>query len=263
MKALEDTMIQNFSASRCRMQRGFTLIELLIVIAIISLLAAILFPVFARVRESARRTSCLSNMKQLGLAFLHYSQDYDEKFPTVLENTHTSSAYQTWDVAIFPYVNNDQVYMCPSAPQQNTRCYAFNPWASGSTNYFYANFSGPSAGYKMSLAGISKPTNVVLLSEYWSWSPQPAPTAAGYAQRRRWSQSVISGNILWSQRSTVPWGTYTGSMRLPGTTSTAGSSTTTVGAHESQTNVLYCDGHAKSIAIGAPPTDGSFAWSPF
>src|SRR5476651_819462 len=64
-----------------RSRHGFTLIELLVVIAIIAILAAILFPVFARAREQARRTSCLSNMKQIGLALFMYAQDYDETLP--------------------------------------------------------------------------------------------------------------------------------------------------------------------------------------
>src|SRR5579872_2787695 len=66
-----------------RGRRGFTLIELLVVIAIIAILAAILFPVFARAREQARKASCISNMKQLGLAALMYTQDYDETWPTM------------------------------------------------------------------------------------------------------------------------------------------------------------------------------------
>ena len=69
--------------------KGFTLIELLVVIAIIAILAAILFPVFARARENARRTSCLNNMKQIGLGFMQYTQDYDEKYPPNMPETGT------------------------------------------------------------------------------------------------------------------------------------------------------------------------------
>src|SRR5687768_5924591 len=73
----------------CRRKRngalkGFTLIELLVVIAIIAILAAILFPVFARARENARRSSCQSNLKQIGLGFAQYTQDYDEKMPITI-----------------------------------------------------------------------------------------------------------------------------------------------------------------------------------
>lgn len=72
-------MVKNSSKST---GKGFTLIELLVVIAIIAILAAILFPVFARARENARRSSCMSNMKQIGLGLMQYTQDYDEKLPT-------------------------------------------------------------------------------------------------------------------------------------------------------------------------------------
>ena len=84
---------------------GFTLIELLVVIAIIAILAAILFPVFARARENARRSSCQSNMKNIALGFKQYLQDYDEKYP----------AKDTWTTAIFTYTKSDQVLRCPSA----------------------------------------------------------------------------------------------------------------------------------------------------
>jgi len=85
--------------------KGFTLIELLVVIAIIAILAAILFPVFARARENARRSSCQSNMKNIALGFKQYLQDYDEKYP----------AKDSWTTAIFTYTKSDQVLRCPSA----------------------------------------------------------------------------------------------------------------------------------------------------
>ena len=103
---------------------GFTLIELLVVIAIIAILAAILFPVFAKAREKARQTSCLSNVKQLSLGVLMYAQDYDEMLPMLYFNTGVSGAITwpdgvarssaMWMVSIFPYVKNIQLFSCPS-----------------------------------------------------------------------------------------------------------------------------------------------------
>lgn len=119
-------------------RQGFTLIELLVVIAIISILAAILFPVFARARENARKTSCLSNLKQLGLGFMQYLQDYDGRFPgagqyqkwtngghwvrgnaasSLTTNAGVYVAGQTTNVeegAIYPYVKSSQIFICPS-----------------------------------------------------------------------------------------------------------------------------------------------------
>jgi prepilin-type N-terminal cleavage/methylation domain-containing protein/prepilin-type processing-associated H-X9-DG protein len=93
------------------MRKGFTLIELLVVIAIIAILAAILFPVFARAREKALTSSCSSNLKQLTLAFLQYVQDYDECLPyAYMENATWGYWYQT----LQPYLKNTQVLQCPS-----------------------------------------------------------------------------------------------------------------------------------------------------
>jgi len=95
---------------------GFTLIELLVVIAIIAILASILFPVFARARENARRSSCQSNMKQLGLGIIQYTQDYDEKYPLARQETDpiTIYSYAYWGQLIMPYVKSPQVLECPS-----------------------------------------------------------------------------------------------------------------------------------------------------
>jgi prepilin-type N-terminal cleavage/methylation domain-containing protein/prepilin-type processing-associated H-X9-DG protein len=99
------------------LRKGFTLIELQVVIAIIAILAAILFPVFARAREKARQASCLSNLKQIGLATLAYAQDYDETFCAVRCGANCNAALRTGGLAqhaILPYVKNQQVFLCPS-----------------------------------------------------------------------------------------------------------------------------------------------------
>jgi prepilin-type N-terminal cleavage/methylation domain-containing protein/prepilin-type processing-associated H-X9-DG protein len=100
---------------------GFTLIELLVVIAIIAILAAILFPVFARARENARRSSCQSNLKQIGLGFAQYTQDYDETYPMGLHNTPSyAHPYENmdgqvgWAVQMQPYIKSVQIFQCPS-----------------------------------------------------------------------------------------------------------------------------------------------------
>ncbi|HEX8234726.1 MAG TPA: DUF1559 domain-containing protein [Abditibacteriaceae bacterium] len=139
-------------------RRGFTLIELLVVIAIIAILAAILFPVFARARDNARRASCQSNLKQIGLGFIQYTQDYDGQYPMTMANWRfgtqeydwtTNQQDQPfgrmrlkrwgWEHAIFPYIKSAQLFRCPGANQslpENQDPNSDNTaWSAGTTQY--------------------------------------------------------------------------------------------------------------------------------
>src|SRR5215211_849005 len=130
---------------------GFTLIELLVVIAIIALLAAILFPAFSRAREMAGRSACASNMRQLGLGFAQYTQDYDENLPrfSMSSNGYLGSMGWSggdgprWADEVFPYVKSTQIFDCPSGDHTLT----LYPGGSSFdiTTYSYGYVS-PSAG---------------------------------------------------------------------------------------------------------------------
>lgn len=101
-----------------RHRNAFTLIELLVVIAIIAILAAILFPVFAQAREAARKSSCLSNLKQIGLAVQAYCIDNDQCYPPSQAGSNTANI--SWPTIITPYVKNEGVFVCPSGERSNT-----------------------------------------------------------------------------------------------------------------------------------------------
>jgi len=120
-----------------RTQRGaaFTLIELLVVIAIIAILAAILFPVFGRARENARRSSCQSNLKQISLGIKQYTQDYDEKFPQAVSTYDGLDAPLGWADGVQPYIKTYQIMQCPSEPNEQSQAAKASDF--GYSDYWY------------------------------------------------------------------------------------------------------------------------------
>ena len=136
---------------------GFTLIELLVVIAIIAILAAILFPVFAKVREKARQTACLSNVKQLTLGFMQYQQDFDEMSPPGISHTYSLKG---WAGQIYPYVKSAGVFVCPSDSSAKASCsYCYN------RNLLSSYDSTTRAVTTYPVAAFGAPAKTVLLCE--------------------------------------------------------------------------------------------------
>lgn len=154
------------------MKRGFTLIELLVVIAIIAILAAILFPVFARAREKARQTSCLSNMKEIGLAMAMYVQDYDETMPRRFLYCANDTQLFWWHDMVQPYVKNWQIMLCPSVDPLGTYTYRRPPGLPNPLEYTYSvnaqsewGAGGPGVNSLTRLAAIKLPAECIHVAE--------------------------------------------------------------------------------------------------
>jgi prepilin-type N-terminal cleavage/methylation domain-containing protein/prepilin-type processing-associated H-X9-DG protein len=192
-------------------RRGFTLIELLVVIAIIAILAAILFPVFARAREKARQSSCQSNLKQIGIAWTMYAQDYDERYPrgsgyiacgTPADPPGTNTIYGLqgeWYLTCAPYIKNEQIFNCPSSPYTN-----FN---SGNTTggTFGVGYTRNSNINATAIATIPEPAYTLCLvdgrNNYFRWiCPGDTTTNYGWSNTRHndgFNALFLDGHVKW------------------------------------------------------------------
>jgi len=162
-------------------RKGFTLIELLVVIAIIAILAAILFPVFARARENARRSSCQSNLKQIGLGLMQYAQDYDDSVVPVIWPNGANGPGQ-WSQLIQPYIKSTQLFQCPSNPSNGSRKADAGVYAG--VEYPRINRSyGHNRPQPNSLSQVQAPATRIQVSEDLAeWDLEPADTS-GFRSR--------------------------------------------------------------------------------
>jgi len=229
-------------------RKGFTLIELLVVIAIIAILAAILFPVFARAREKARQSSCLSNLKQIATAMMMYFQDYDEKHMYVLTPCwagDTPEARMPHFVRLNPYVKNWQLFACPSATPHRADGSAIcanqsiphfwvneainRGWVPADFQLHYAwveGISTTSRGAK--LASFMTPSSTVMVAD-----------SVGYATPYR---------VAWAQCCAAE---CTPTVRTEGNT-----------RHNGGSNVAFFDGHVKWMKSTAIAASEGIQWGP-
>jgi prepilin-type N-terminal cleavage/methylation domain-containing protein/prepilin-type processing-associated H-X9-DG protein len=168
---------------------AFTLIELLVVIAIIAILAAILFPVFGRARDNARRTNCVNNLKQIGIGMLQYIQDYDERYPRHISGRPSGvpgsdgkiwwDQCEFWPQQIYPYVKSHQVFFCPNS--QNTISAPVEAGAiAQEANILSGNYGYMEAFADKKQAAIKNPTEKYMLAEWGFHDMSEQPTYVNY-----------------------------------------------------------------------------------
>lgn len=235
--------------------QGFTLIELLVVIAIIAILAAILFPVFAKVREKARQTSCLSNEKQIGLAFAQYYEDYDEKWPQGSTSSTNTVPGFGWAGTVYPYVKSTGVLKCPddstsnSALQDGTPTYAvsyaFNSNAAGQSD---AGFTAPASTVALfEVQGVQANPNIAYINTNVDSDGYSDNNVVPVTNSQYYTGSFADNGLDYSAATGVvfatgPLGAIAG---IPPVAEQGAFGPTNGGLHTGGANYLMADDHAK------------------
>jgi len=218
---------------------GFTLIELLVVIAIIAILAAILFPVFAKARAKAQQTSCLSNLKELGTACLMYAQDYENQLPPVFHPTYVSEAAfrgHIWTDLIQPYLKNIDILDCPAISKTGVRPGDVPLWCPDyGYNHVGLVYASSTVPYQAGADGVP----------VYGW--HPGNPGYGYGGAKLNSLGAPADTVMIVENDFSPagpgdwWKTY-------GAYASGGY----VGfPHNDMGNVTFCDGHAKGLTRDA------------